>query len=491
MFLIGALLASIGAPLQALPPAEPPSGSLELTQPQLQKLAALRAASEDGLDPADYDVDELDTLAAGTAPDGGQRLLALLDRAYEAFEQDLAYGRLNPAVVDSDWHIPVPTRPEEVGAAAPAPPNSAYRRLREAMVAYLAIRRDGSWPQIPAGPALAVGIRDARVEIARDRLRLTGDFTGDTQADAWMFGAGLDAAVRRFQARHGLSVDGVIGESTRAVMNVPVEARIRQLAIAMERWRWLPRDLGDEYVWINAAELRLEVFRHGKSVLSARTIVGHSTRPTPSLRSEIRQIVFNPSWTVPPTIATEDLLPKLRNTPGYLERYGYRVYTGWDEDDLEIDPARIDWATVSADRLPYRFVQAPGPNNSLGRIKVVFDNEFDIYVHDTPSKGLFDLRTRMFSSGCVRLESADTFADYLLANYREPDGGTAEDWLSDTATRVVNLDRRLPIYVVYITSWVTEDGVVNFRRDLYRRDEALAEAMWAGIGVRRQLVSGR
>jgi murein L,D-transpeptidase YcbB/YkuD len=305
---------------------------------------------------------------------------------------------------------------------------------------------------------------------------MTNDYDGTTPANAYLFDSALDRATRGFQARHGLLVNGIIDEATRRVMNVSLEDRIQQLSIAMERWRWLPRSLGDEYVWVNAAEAKLNIIIDGKSVLSMRTIVGHSTRPTPSLQSEIRRVVFNPTWSVPYSIATEDLLPKLRNDHSFLTRNGFRVYTGSSNNTREVNPTDVDWSDISPNSFPYRFIQQSGPGNSLGRIKFVFDNPHNIYIHDTPSKGLFGLRTRTFSSGCVRLEQADEFANALLAADRDWSDTDTQRYLDDDHTQGINLQRKIPIYVVYITSWVTEDGQAHFRRDLYHRDAAVGDA---------------
>ncbi|MBT8443935.1 MAG: peptidoglycan-binding protein, partial [Gammaproteobacteria bacterium] len=303
---------------------------------QCAKLSALHAAREHGLDPADYRLQEIEALAAHSLNARHERLDELLDEAYRKFASDVSLGRVDPELADPDWHIPSrrggpddESKPlDEAIAASPFPPHPAYARLRTAMTAYLAIQSAGGWPILPDGPALSVGMRDEAVEIARNRLRITGDFDADVEADAWFFGAGLDAAVRAFQARQGLKVDGVVGGDTREAMNVPVEARIEQLAIALERWRWVPRELGTDYAWVNVAELRLRVVGDGEPRLTSRVIVGHSSRPTPSLQGEIRQLVFNPSWSLPTTIATEDLLPKIQRDPEFLARGGYRVYTG-------------------------------------------------------------------------------------------------------------------------------------------------------------------
>ncbi len=439
---------------------------------------ALIAAHEHGLTPADYDVAALAELAANPATTG--RFTDRLHDAFLRYAADVARGRLSPGI-DPDWHIrppPADDIPAIDDIAHLPPPHADYRRLHDALRRYEAIRAQGGWTTLPPGPTLTVGMRVPDVAIARNRLRLTDDYDATLlQADSHMFDAGLDAAVRAFQARHALRVSGRIDDATRAALNVPVEARIEQLAIAMERWRWLPRELGARFVWVNAAEATLRVIDAGQTVLSMRAIVGHSTRPTPSLQGEIRHIVFNPTWSVPMTIATEDLLPKLRRDPDFLARNNFRLFSGWGETAREITAADVDWAAVDPDRLPYRFVQQPGPTNSLGRIKIAFDNPYDIYIHDTPSKRLFGLRTRTFSSGCVRLEQAAEFAAQLLAQDPNGAGLNMQRNLDQPDTRGITLARPVPIYIVYITSWVTADGQVHFRRDLYGRDAPVATAL--------------
>ncbi len=449
---------------------------------QRTQFNALRSAGEHGLEPADYDVFALEALASD--PDAADLFAERLDTAFRNYATDISRGRLSP-FADPDWHIPLPAAPKDEPVAGLGdieklpPPHPAYQRLHGAMIRYQAIRKNGGWINIPSGPKLSIGMLHPQAALARNHLRMTNDYDAMTPANAYLFDTGLDEAVRRFQARLGLRVTGVIDEATRDAMNVPVEARIMQLSIAMERWRWLPRDLGNEYVWVNAADAMLDFVIGGKSVLSMRAIVGHSTRPTPSLQSEIRRVVFNPTWSVPYTIATEDLLPKLRNDRNFLARNHFRVYIGSSDDAREVDPEKINWKNVSTDHFPYRFIQQPGTDNSLGRVKIVFNNPYDIYIHDTPSKDLFSLRTRTFSSGCLRLEQATRFANTLLARAYNDNWSDADTrkFLDNNHTRGINLKRRVPIYVVYITSWVTADGQVHFRRDLYHRDSVVAAAM--------------
>jgi murein L,D-transpeptidase YcbB/YkuD len=379
-----------------------------------------------------------------------------------------------PSLADPDWHIPA-----RAGTDTRPPANRQFALLSKALAEYRAIEQAGGWPQIPGGAVLSPGVRDSRVELLRNRLRLSGDFRAEMQADPWFFDTGVNEALRRHQARHGLPATGVLDERTREALNVPAGPRADQLAVTLERWRWLPEDLGTRYAWVNTAAATLHLFENGARVLAMRTIVGHPSRPTPSLASEIRQVIFNPTWSVPYTIAVEDLLPRQQEDPAYLARHRFRVLPGADPAGAEIDPARIDWARLSRGNFPYRLRQDAGPGNSLGRIKLVMDNPFDIYLHDTPERGLFGLTSRTLGSGCIRLEDARALATLLVA--------AESDWSAeDTARRIdsggtsaVSLRRPLPIYVVYLTAWVDDDGTVNFRRDLYGRDARMIAAMRA------------
>ncbi|MBL8199497.1 MAG: L,D-transpeptidase family protein [Chromatiales bacterium] len=375
---------------------------------------------------------------------------------------------------DPDWHIPLAT-----GAGEPQHPDAV--RLRDALARYQQLAAAGGWPELPAGTSLQPGQRDARVVALRDRLRIGGDFAGlPGTADAWFFDGGLQRAVQDFQARHGLPATGVPDERTIAALNVPAPERVRQLQSTLTRWSWLPRDFGPRYLWVNVPGGSLALVEDGTTTLAMRVIAGHPDRPTPSFQDTVTAIVENPSWSVPRTIAVEDLLPTQQEDPTFLARLGIRVFDG---QGREQDATRIDWQRLSADRFPYRLRQDPGPLNSLGRLKFVLGNPWDIFLHDTPSRRLFDLNSRTLSSGCIRLENPEELARRLVG---APSGATLLPRESSprvssgrgvapegAPTRTVKLPRPIAIYVVYLTSWVTPEGVVNFRPDVYGRDARL------------------
>ena len=385
---------------------------------------------------------------------------------------------------DPDWHIP---RTPQTAAETQRPDAV---RLRAALASYQLLAAAGGWPSLPVGTKVQPGERAATVAALRERLRVTGDFSGlSGTADTWFFDAVLQRALQDFQARHGLPATGIVDDRTLAALNVPAADRAQQLQATLTRWNWLPREFGPRYLWVNVPGGYLELVEDGAPTLAMRIIAGHPERPTPSFKDSVSQIVVNPSWSVPQRIAVEDLLPTQREDPTFLARLGIRVLTGAGR---ELDPAGIDWQRLNAKRFPYRLRQDPGPLNSLGRLKFVLHNPWDIYLHDTPSRRLFDLNSRTLSSGCIRLEKPEELAKRLLdvpvgaasaatslpleSSPRVSSGREVAAEVAPTgapATRTLTLPRRIPLYVVYLTSWVTPEGVVNFRPDVYGRDARL------------------
>lgn len=361
---------------------------------------------------------------------------------------------------EADWQIPV--------APADAGPSTTpdAQRLATALATYRKIADAGGWPMLPADTRLMAGQRDPLAAELRERLKITADFSGlPATADTWFFGAKLRTAVQHFQNRHGLPETGEVDEPTLAALNVPVADRVAQLETAIARWNRLPRSFEPRYIWINIPAANLKLINHGATVLEMRVIAGHPERPTPRFRDEVQQLVVNPSWSVPRTIAVEDLLPWQQEDPGFISRLDIRVL---DAAGRDLDPKQIDWTRLGPNRFPYRLRQDPGPLNALGRIKFVLHNPWDIYLHDTPSRRLFDLNSRTLSSGCIRLAEPEKLALALGANPRE----LAMALASDT-TRTLKLPAPVPVYAVYLTSWVGQDGMVNFRPDVYGLDAGL------------------
>ena len=282
------------------------------------------------------------------------------------------------------------------------------------------------------------------------------------------------AAVKKFQRRHGLTDDGVIGPTTLTQMNIPTAKRIRQLEVNLERRRWLDREPGGFYVFANLADQELKVVSGKKTIHTARIVVGKTYHKTPVFTEEMTYLVINPYWNVPSSIANKEYLPMLRKNPGSLQRQGIRVL---NKSGKIVNPYSVDWSRIG--RMPYRLRQDTGDKNALGRIKFMFPNKYNVYIHDTPSKSLFKKDLRVFSHGCMRVENPRLLAEVILGrqgwNLDRINGQIASG-----KRRIVKLKQKIPVYVTYITAWVNKDGTTHIRRDVYGRAESLAEHLLTG-----------
>ncbi len=353
------------------------------------------------------------------------------------------------------------------------PAHTGYGGLHKALASYRDIAAKGGWPAIPDGPKLHRGDHGPRVAALRTRLLLTADLDRASAPVDDVFDAALERGVQKFQERHGLDADGVVGASTLTALNIPAEARVRQIELNMERWRWLPQQLGDRYILVNIANFALDVVEHGQSVLAMRVVVGKPARRTPFFSADMTYVVLSPHWYVPPTIAIQDKLPLIRRDPGYVARQNFKLFRNGDGNVTRVDPLSVDWSAVSARNFPYRLRQDPGPRNALGRVKFMFPNPYHVYLHDTPSRELFAKTERAFSSGCIRLEKPIELAEYLL---RDDPRWSRQKLLASIARgaeQVVHLPTNIPVHLLYWTAWVNEDGLVHFRRDIYERDKVL------------------
>ncbi len=456
----------------------------------------LTRAEEDGLDSSQYPVADLKARLSSVATADTQALAEtelVFSAAFLAYASDLKVGRLSPRKLDPELFAQTKTI-DGVAALAKlsdykdlrvffrlwAPHNPEYRALRVLLSVHREIAASGGWPTVPPGETLKPGMRDSKVSRMRARLKASGDITVDS-AKPDVYDPALVMAVKRFQKRHGLEPDGVVGKQTVAAMNVPVEERIRQIVLNMERWRWLPEDLGDRYILVNIAGFKLTLVDSGAVWDRMRVAVGKPYRRTPVFSDRIRYLEFNPYWTVPYSIATRDLLPKIKKNPGILKVKGYELL----RDGKSVAPETINWSSLSRNNFPYTLRQKPGPKNALGRVKFMFPNQFAVYLHDTPGRQVFGHASRAFSSGCIRLARPIDLAELVL---RETPGWKREriDAVLETGKRtVVNLAKRLPVHLTYSTAWSGEGGTINFRPDIYGRDKSLHEALFSQKAARR------
>lgn len=356
------------------------------------------------------------------------------------------------------------------------PVHPGYIALQRALARYREIEAFGGWAPIPDGETLHEGIADERVALLRSRLLLSGDLEDFPEAGLTRMTAVDSAALKRFQNRHGLAADGVLGEQTLAALNVPVSARVRQIELNLERWRWLPKAVDDRYLLVNIADFSVSIVEKGRVVLSLPAVVGTRYRKTPVFSARLEYIEFAPYWYVPKTILVEDKLPLIRRDPSYLEANHYELVAR--DLSTPLDPAVIDWETVDGEDFPGLLRQKPGPWNALGRVKFMLPNPYAVYLHDTNERHLFWQRNRQFSSGCIRLKQPEALARYLLADASWDDEDIDTAMAGETPRRVY-LKKPLPVHVLYWTAWVDEAGRVNFRDDVYGRDRDLLQAMQA------------
>jgi murein L,D-transpeptidase YcbB/YkuD len=438
---------------------------------------ALQTADQDALDVKAYHPDLIARLWNTRSPTQLARLEILLTDAFFRYGVHLRAGQFQ----ESDFHWDI--TPPDVDPVAElrylltvndfqsalhdlAPFHAGYLRLREALKTYLQIEKEGGWPLMPEGPILRLDSWHKQVAILRQRLMAEGDLELGPEKNARFFDEAVKLAVERFQVRHGLKVDGVVGPETRTAANIPVSKRIKQIQFNMERWRWLPERLGQRYIMINTADFNLAVVENEVIQFAMGVIIGRPERPTPVTSSELHTVVFNPYWTLPPTIIFEDMLPQQRRDPTYFKSKQIRVF----REGNELDSEEIDWTQVNRDNFPYILRQDPGPQNSLGQLKFLFSNTYFVYLHDTPDKHLFDRDRRALSSGCIRVEGPAQLASYLLG---KENGWTVEKvkYAIESAEYLeVPIPESIPIYLVYMTAWVEENMGVHFRPDIYKRD---------------------
>jgi murein L,D-transpeptidase YcbB/YkuD len=456
-------------------------------------LEMLAGSAEDGLDPQDYLFEELIELRREVADDGSPFAVAdldiLLTASLSRYGYHRAFGKVDHHRLDSninfkrEWRegedpaesiqqaIDAPSLRDFLAAEFAAGP--VYQRLQAVLTSYHDIAEAGGWGEVPTGPTLREGDVGARVAALRRRLAVTGDLPEGAASSESEFDAALAAGVQAFQQRHALDADGVVGPATLAAINVPVERRIDQLRLSLERLRWVQDEIVDEFVVVNIAGYRTFFVRNQQIEWVTRAMVGKTYRQTPVFRGDIRYLEMNPTWTIPPGILRNDVLPAIKRDPNYLTDRNISVI---DRDGRKIEPSTVDWSRYSRG-VPYTLRQEPGPNNALGTIKFIFPNEHFVFLHDTPSRYLFDRAARAFSSGCIRVEDPLKLAELLLDAPDEWNRRSLQAKIDGGVTERVYLDEPVAVLIVYLTASLEPDGQVRFMDDIYDRDAPLLEAL--------------
>ena len=399
--------------------------------------------------------------AAGLAA----RRAAADDKSLDALIGDNQHGEFGQTFDQASRtiHMPKPSAPT-------LSPETA-QITEQAIETYDAIVARGGWPQVPPVDELRLGIRHPSVVDLRARLSVSGDLDPSAVGND-IYDSYVEAAVRRFQARHGLTIDGVVRAATLLAMNVPAATRRDQLKVNIARLKTLTTNLGPRYVVCNIPAARIEAIENDIAVSRHTAVVGKPERASPDINSKIVEINFNPYWTVPVSIVRKDLIPLMQEQPDYLTKNHIRIF---DMRHDELQPSQINW--YSEDATNYMFKQDPGDFNSLGSIRINFPSPYGVYMHDTPLKNLFGDDFRFHSSGCVRVQNVRQLVYWLLDE--------THGWSPDEIDRVIKsgeqknarLAKPVPLHWVYVTAWSASDGVVQFREDIYSRDGLGAPAI--------------
>jgi murein L,D-transpeptidase YcbB/YkuD len=464
--------------------------------PRLRELLKLiEETTADGLTPADYHLAGMQALMArgdGLAPLERASLDLLASDAFSLILYHLYFGKVDPLSLDSNWNFEtreiteqdaLPFLYEAITAGrirqsvdVVRPSHWMYQAGREALAIYRGIAARGGWQRIPEGTTLKVGMSDPRVPLLRQRLAVEGDLTAAglaatpaPGADPNLYDAGLESAVKRAQRRYRLGADGVVGAGTLRALNVPVQQRVDQLRVNLERGRWVLHEVKDgDLVIVDIAGFLVRFVRDRKTVWESRTVVGQPYRQTPVFKATIDHVVLNPTWTVPPGILEKDIMPSLRrNDRSVLARKRLKVL---DRSGRPLNPAGIDFSQYTARNFPFMLRQDAGPDNALGVVKIMFPNPHLVYLHDTPSKSLFDEDLRVFSSGCIRTERPLELAELLLGDPAKWNRGALDAAVAVGETRTVRLPKKVPVLIIYWTADRDDDGTVVFKPDPYERD---------------------
>ena len=444
-----------------------------------------------GLNTADFHAAALRSLltSSNDSPEHRAKLDILVTDAAGRLLSQLFYGKVDPTSADADWNLErpfLPGNPVNILQAALANVQFAgliedaeidhpfYLTLKAALRSHREIASSGGWRIIPKGQVLKPGMSDPRVPLIRSRLTHSGDFSGVSADNGDSYDDSLVEAVKAFQRRHALDPDGVVGPATLAALNVPVGDRINQIRVNLERARWVLRDLEKDFIAVNIAGFYVSLIRDDKQFWRTSAIVGKSYHETPIFADMMSYVVLNPTWTVTRSIIRNEIVPKTKKDPSYLNQHNFELIDGAGK---KTNPASIDWPTVKARKFPYRVVQRAGPDNALGLVKFIFPNKHSVYLHDTPRRDLFSRTERAFSHGCIRVKDPLTLAELLLGDQSKWTRDKIDEVIEGGKTTTVHLSRKLPVLLLYWTVDPDPTGNVRFYTDVYDRDKGVLQAL--------------
>ena len=456
--------------------------------------SVIMGAFDHGLFPEDYHLEAILTrLEKVNNGDKDPALQAdidlLMTDAISLYASHLLYGKVAQSKLRSEWEVPANPGPDNPDAllqhaldnntlpelmSSVGPQHFMYKHLKKGLKTYREIEENGGWPAIPAGETLKKGMTGDRVALMRKRLEITGDLTESEPDSADIFDQALEDAVKRFQFRNNLTQDGVVGKGTLEQMNVPVEERIDQIRINMERARWVMHHLEDDFLVVNIAGFNLRRVTNNEVVYYSPVIVGRRYHESPVFKATMQYFVINPTWTVPYSIATKETLPKLQKDPGYLDKHNMIIM---DRNGKKLNPYDIDFHKYSRNNFPFTVRQEPGPNNALGEVKFIFPNPYNVYVHDTPGRTLFSREDRAFSHGCIRLQKKWELLLSLMQGQDDWNMDKINEILASGKTTTVHLPDPIDILILYWTAGADREDRIFFNKDVYSRDDEVLTAL--------------
>lgn len=462
-------------------------------------LTVIANSDQEGLHPDDYHLeltrDYRDRIIALMNDKNRDKLITylveldlLLTDSFLILGSHFLGGRINPETIDPEWSAVrrevdlslVLKQALEKNSIQQSlyellPQHQNYRKLKDLLVKYnMQLKKQGKLTKLIFSE---YAITPQEITSLRQRLQILGDLPKQDITIEDKIDEDLTNALKKYQKRHGLKETGLIDKPTIENLNIPIEYRIDQIKINMERWRWLPEYLGTKYVIVNIANFEMELFEQNEMVMNKRVIVGKHYRKTPIFSDKITHIVINPYWTVPQNLAVQDIIPKIIKDNDYLKKQNMKIFRGWGSAAVEIMLEEIDWSKVTQSNIDFYFRQDPGNSNALGRYVFRFPNKYNIFMHDTPTQDLFQENERTFSSGCIRLENPLDLVVYLLKDDPLWDRNKILKTLNEQIDYTISLTEPMPIHLVYLTAWIESDGTAQFRKDIYERDLALLVAL--------------